>query len=106
MTYETFRALLEAAPSYDTADAMLIARGGMLEDAYMLPAIWRMGQQEELTFRAVAAALGISGRQLALALDIPIKTTESWASGHRTSRWQIMQLAYAALHLERVRPDA
>lgn len=102
MTYDAFRELLRAAPEYPSADAMIIAYGARIPDAYMLPAIWRMGTADELTYKAIAAALGISGRQLALSLEIPIKTTESWSAGHRPSPWQITQLAYAALHLERI----
>lgn len=103
ITYARFQALLLDVLDCSSLEEYIAECGGSvpLDDAdaviRTLTCLWSM-TRDGLTIKSIASACGLSVRQLALAIDLPLRTAENWASGVRNPpAWQLPLIAYAAM---------
>lgn len=103
INYPRFQALLSDVLDCSSMDQYISKCGGSVPlddtDAVIrtLTCLWSMSH-DGLTIKSIASACGLSVRQLALAIDIPLRTAENWASGVRNPpAWQLPLIAYAVM---------
>lgn len=101
--YNDFLRLIVAIPDCTSLDDYITEEGGSvpLDDVEavirLLTMLWSMAH-EELTVKTIAAACGISVRQIAVRYGLPIRTVENWAAKTTTPpAWQLPLLAYAVV---------
>ncbi len=83
--------------SYIRAQSGSVRIGGEKETVKMLGAIWDMAH-DGMTIKQIAAACGISVRQIGIRLGIPARTVEQWSAGVRNPpEWQMPLIAYAVI---------
>ena len=103
ITYNQFQRLVAAVNECSDADSYIrdqsgsLRIGGVTEAVNLLGVIWDMAQGG-LTIKQIAAACGISVRQIGIRLGIPARTVEQWSAGVRNPpEWQMPLIAYAVL---------
>lgn len=103
MTYHRFLSLLFDVSECTTLEEYIAECGGSvpLDDVnaviQTLTCIWSMAH-DGLTIKSIASACGLSVRQLAIAINLPLRTAENWASDVRNPpAWQLPLIAYAVL---------
>lgn len=101
--YTDFRRLLTDVSECRDLESYIAEVGGSvpLEDVdetiRLLTTVWNMSH-DGLTVKSIAAACGISVRQIAIRYGLPTRTVENWASSERTPpTWQLPLIAYAVL---------
>ena len=101
--YADFRRLLTDVSECPDQAAYIAEVGGSVplddvDDTIRLLAIlWEMGHAG-LTIKSIAAACGISVRQIALRYGLPTRTVENWAGGKTEPPvWQLPLIAYAVM---------
>lgn len=103
ITYPRFQALLSDVPDCASLEEYIAVCGGAVpvdsaeEAICILNAVWTMAH-DGLTIRSIAAACEMPIRHLAIAIDLPVRTVENWASEVRKPpRWQLPLISYAVL---------
>lgn len=83
--------------SYIREQSGSVRIGGEKETVKMLGVIWDMAH-DGMTIKQIAAACGISVRQIGIRLGIPARTVEQWSAGVRNPpEWQMPLIAYAVI---------
>lgn len=103
INYSCFVRLLADVQDCNDLDSYISECGGSvpMDDAQqvvrLMQAIWEMAH-DGLTIKRIAAACGLSVRQISIRYGISKRTLENWSSCINTpSAWELPMIAYAVL---------
>lgn len=103
ITYNQFLRQVAAVNDCSDVDSYIreqsgsVRTGGETEAVQLLGVIWNMAHGG-LTIKQIAAACGISVRQIGIRMGIPARTVEQWSAGVRNPpEWLMPLIAYAAM---------